>query len=123
MIDDGMPDTMSRMVPLPQTDQALIGELKRRGFKVYPDKRVRIYGAETMINYSELGRAVTIGRRNDVLAHTHRRMAMDVGIAIFEAKAIVSSSQDNDFGKVFRAQVCVVLPNDWDFEAEMWGMR
>lgn len=123
MMDDSLPDTLPRFVPLPQTDNDLIAELKRRGFKVYPEKRVRIYSSASTIGYHELARMYDNGRRNDIIQHTMKRMAMDVGVGIFEAKACIQSTRDGTYGKEFRADVAVILPNDWDFESEMWGIR
>jgi hypothetical protein len=52
MNDDSLPDvsvSMDQRV-LPATDAIMIAELKRRGYKVYPEKRVRIYASQQMID-------------------------------------------------------------------------
>jgi hypothetical protein len=134
MMDDSLSDTIRTEtsllmpVPVPQSDQALIAELKRRGFKVYPEKRVRIYSSQHMIDR----RAIYQLRSMDSLDHLRqsvdRRSAHAVGQKLMEEGALVRSREDalhqpGMEGEIRRMQVCVVLPNDWDFEAEMWGMR
>lgn len=128
MMDDSLSDTvrtetsLPMPAPFPQTDQALIAELKRRGYKVYPEKRVRIYSAQNIIAM----RAVLNmdDRRLAALrGHVQERMAVDVGRMLRDERVIVHSREVKDGDEIHRGQVCVVLPNGWDFEAEMWGMR
>ena len=120
MIVDGQ--SLEKAV-LPPTDRELIAELRSRGYKVFPEQRFRIYASATTISYLELGRMHDADERKQMLYRIHRRMAADVGIALFEAGACVRTGTDGPMGKEFRAQVGVVLPNDFDFEAEMWGVR
>jgi hypothetical protein len=134
MIDDSLPDAINMIDGNPAIavalerlvlpDHSLIAILKKRGFKVYPEKRVRIYSAAQMIGYQELCQLDTIGKRFEMIERTHRRMAMDIGVGIFEANACVRSARDDArHGKEFRSDVAVILPSGFDFESEMWGIR
>lgn len=122
MMDDSLPDTtLGQLRPITERlDQELIAELKRRGYKVYPEKRVRIYGVETMVSYREEAMRVAHPK---IMEHINERQGRDVGMAIFNAGAVVRSRENNNFGTIHRSQVAVILPNDWDFESEMWGIR
>jgi hypothetical protein len=103
-----------------QSDQELSAELKRRGYKVYPEKRVRIYAAQEMVSRRDLSRLRHIQGITD---STNHYLAMRIGKELAGSGALVKSKEDRTEETIYRAQVCVVLPNDWDFEAEMWGIR
>lgn len=129
MMDDSLTDVA---FPVTKTaipnDKALIDELKRRGYKVYPEKRVRIYGAQHMIDRRAIYQLGSMHSLDQLRENVDRRSAHEVGQKLMEEGALVRSHEDalhrpGMVGEIRRAQVCVVLPNDWDFESEMWGVR
>jgi hypothetical protein len=135
MKDDSLSDTQPAKLtyetyqgnPVPVTDKWLIAEIKKRGYKVYPEKRVRIYASQEFVSRREVE---MLRSSQGFMDHTEHRLAIGMGTALRQAGALVLSREDRrpgmdygiEDGTIFRAQVCVVLPNDWDFEGEMWGI-
>lgn len=107
-------------VPLPQTDKQLIEELRKRGYRVFKKERCRIYSAEMTVSYREVAR---INGAVDLMESIQQRMGADIGVEIFRAGACVRSTQDDYHSRIFRASAMAVLPNDFDFEREMWETR
>lgn len=112
--------TFTVKVNMPPTDRELIDELRKRGYRVFNNKRCRIYGAETAICYREIEQR---RHMSELMERIQQRIGADIGVEIFRAGACVRSTQDELDRRIFRSSVMVVLPNDFDFEREMWEVR
>jgi hypothetical protein len=104
------------------TDQEMIEALRAKGYRVIEDKRVRIVSAQGFIDRKEMLRLPP-----DTL-ETHRRYvdesaARMIGHRLFEDGFVVRSRVDISLGEERRVQTMVVLPNTWDLDREMWGIR
>lgn len=104
------------------SDDEMIRALRRRGYGVYPERRIRVVSAQQTISRREV-----LSIPHESLSEYRRRVdetvARMIGQRLFDDGAAVRYRTDTEIGEERRASVMIVLPNTWDFENEMWGVR
>lgn len=108
---------------LQASTETLIAELKRRGYKVYPGKRVRKYEIHGMILLEKLA-AMSEEIRNGFQQMQWHKQAAELGRGLQTKKALLNLTVDDPEGspvgptRRFTSAIMIVLPKSFDFEAE-----
>lgn len=114
--------TLSHNPPFDQTaDQELIEELRRRGYKIFREKRVKILrvGAEL----DRRSNAQPDDVKAKLIAQLWETMGYRLGAELMKTRGAARGYHDDkDLGiRRFSADVMVILPKSVDVEAAVWG--
>jgi hypothetical protein len=84
------------------TDDEMIEELRRRGYFVFPKDRVRVFGAQYVIDARDV-------RFTEMKDYIRRTLALQIGEGLHEAGALAEKSRPFDAGGEIISMECVVV--------------